>query len=132
MMPFELARALLCEGEILRRHRRPAAARSSLRRALHLFEGLGAIPWAERASVELAATGDRDSARQQPAAIDGLTPQQLRIARLIADGHNNVEAAEALFLSRKTVEAHLTQVYRKLGVHSRTQLMRALPPAEFR
>jgi DNA-binding CsgD family transcriptional regulator len=127
--PFELARTLLCEGEVLRRHRHPAAARSPLRRAVHLFEGLGAIPWAQRAAAELSATGGRDAARPVaagPATLELLTPQQLQIARLVAAGRNNVETAEALYLSRKTVEAHLTQVYRRLGVHSRTQLAKAL------
>lgn len=126
-MPFELARTLLCEGEVLRRHRRSAAARSPLRRAVHLFEGLGATSWAERAAAELSASGERDAARLHPVTLETLTPQQLQIARLVAAGHNNVETAEALYLSRKTVEAHLTQVYRKLGVHSRTQLANALP-----
>lgn len=124
-LPFEVGRTLLCEGEVLRRHRRPSASRSVLRRALHVFESLGAAPWADRAEAELSATSDRGATR--PAAIETLTPQQLRIAQLVATGRNNVEVAEALFLSRKTVEAHLTQVYRKLGVHSRVQLVNALP-----
>ncbi|WP_329048542.1 LuxR family transcriptional regulator [Amycolatopsis sp. NBC_01488] len=122
--PFEYARTLLCEGEALRRLRRPAAARPALRLAVDVFEGLGAGTWAARAAAELSAAGDRP--RSGPLATDVLTPQQLRIASLVAAGHNNAEAAEALFLSRKTVEAHLTQVYRKLGVHSRTQLTNAL------
>lgn len=123
--PFELARTLLCEGEVLRRTRHPAAARPSLRKALRLFEGLGATQWAERAATELAAAGERDvPAPDRP--VEVLTPQQLQIARLVAAGRNNVETAEALFLSRKTVEGHLTQVYRKLQVHSRTQLVNAL------
>jgi DNA-binding CsgD family transcriptional regulator len=124
--PFEYARTLLCEGEVLRRLRRPAAARPALRRAVDVFEGLGALAWAGRAAAELSAAGDHPGAKTGPLTTDVLTPQQLRIARLIAAGHNNVETAEALFLSRKTVEAHLTQVYRKLGVRSRTQLTNAL------
>lgn len=124
--PFEHARTLLCAGEVLRRSRRPAQARSPLARAGHLFAALGATPWAARAAAELSAAGDRTPIPARPAAIEVLTPQQLRIANLIAAGRNNVEAAEALFLSRKTVEAHLTQVYRKLGVRSRTQLVMAL------
>jgi DNA-binding NarL/FixJ family response regulator len=121
--PFEHARTLLCEGEVLRRLRRPAAARPPLRRAADVFEGLGATTWAARAIAELSAAG-HPTPRSGP--VEVLTPQQLRTASLVAAGHNNVETAEALFLSRKTVEAHLTQVYRKLGVHSRTQLTNAL------
>lgn len=124
--PFEFARTLLCEGEVLRRLRRPVAARPALRQAAEVFEGLGAEVWAERAAAELSAAGDHPGAKPGPLATDVLTPQQLRIASLVAAGHNNAEAAEMLFLSRKTVEAHLTQVYRKLGVHSRTQLANAL------
>ncbi|MFC0430567.1 LuxR family transcriptional regulator [Kutzneria buriramensis] len=123
--PFELARILLCEGEVLRRTRHPAAARPSLRKALRLFEGLGAKGWAERVATELAAAGERDVTAPDR-TVEVLTPQQLQIARLVAAGRNNVETAEALFLSRKTVEGHLTQVYRKLRVHSRTQLVNAL------
>jgi DNA-binding CsgD family transcriptional regulator len=126
-MPFELARTLLCEGEVLRRWRRPAAARSALREALGLFERLGARPWADRAAAELAATGIRTvSSKFRAARIDALTPQELQIARMVADGLNNAEAAAAMFLSRKTVETHLTRVYRKLEIRSRTDLTRLL------
>jgi DNA-binding CsgD family transcriptional regulator len=126
-MPFELARTLLCEGEVLRRWRRPAAARSALREALGLFERLGARPWANRAAAELAATGIRTvSSKSGAAPIDALTPQELQIARMVADGLNNAEAAAAMFLSRKTVETHLTRVYRKLEIRSRTDLTRIL------
>ena len=126
-MPFELARTMLCEGVVLRRWRRPAAARSALREALGLFERLGARPWAGRAAAELAATGIRAvSSRSKAAPIDALTPQELQIARLVADGLNNAEAAAAMFLSRKTVETHLTRVYRKLGIRLRTDLTRVL------
>src|SRR5919201_306379 len=126
-MPFELARTMLCEGVVLRRWRRPAAARSALREGLGLFERLGARPWAARAAAELAATGVRSvSSRSKAARIDALTPQELQIARMVADGMNNAEAAAAVFLSRKTVETHLTRVYRKLGIRSRTDLTRIL------
>jgi DNA-binding CsgD family transcriptional regulator len=125
-MPFELARTMLCEGEVLRRFRRPTAARSVLRESLGLFERLGAKPWAERAAYELAATGSPSPSRPKAALIDALTPQELQIARLVADGRNNAEAAAAMFLSRKTVETHLTRVYRKLSVRSRTDLTRML------
>jgi len=126
-MPFELARTMFCEGVALRRWRRPAAARSVLREALGLFERLGARPWASRAAAELAATGIRAvSSASRAALIDALTPQELQIARMVADGLNNSEAAAAMFLSRKTVETHLTRVYRKLGIRSRTDLTRVL------
>lgn len=127
-MPFEHARTLLCEAETLRRLRRPAAARPLLRQALTVFDGLGARPWAARAEIELAATGarptpGRDNGRP---GLDVLTPQEFQIARTVAEGLNNSETAAALFISRKTVEAHLTRVYRKLGVRSRTELARLL------
>jgi DNA-binding CsgD family transcriptional regulator len=124
--PFELGRTLLCEGEVLRRFRRPTAARSVLREAHGLFERLGAKPWAERAACELAATGSISPSKFRVALIDTLTPQELQIARLVANGRNNAEAAAAMFLSRKTVETHLTRVYRKLSVRSRTELTRML------
>jgi DNA-binding CsgD family transcriptional regulator len=127
-MPFEQARALLCEGEALRRARRPAAARGPLQHALTIFSGLGARPWAARASTELDAAGVRAGARDNTSAsaLNSLSPQELQIARAVGRGLNNVEAAAALFVSRKTVEAHLTRVYRKLGVRSRTELTRLL------
>jgi DNA-binding CsgD family transcriptional regulator len=126
-MPFEQARTLLCEGEALRRARRPTAARSPLRHALALFSGLGARPWAARTISELAATGAQIGTRNnsQP-ALEALSPQELQVARAIGRGLNNAEAAAALFISRKTVEAHLTRAYRKLGIRSRTELTRLL------
>jgi DNA-binding CsgD family transcriptional regulator/tetratricopeptide (TPR) repeat protein len=126
-MPFEQARTLLCEGEVLRRVRRPMAARSPLSEAQAIFERLGAGPWAARAGTELGATGYRATReRDDPFALDILTPQELQIARMIAGGRNNAEAAAALFISRKTVEAHLTRVYRKLAIRSRSELTRTL------
>jgi DNA-binding CsgD family transcriptional regulator len=127
--PFERARTLLCQGEALRRFRRPAAARAPLVAALACFHSLGAAPWARRASAELAASGQRGSHQPSRAALDLLSPQEVQVARAIARGLNNAEAAGALFLSRKTVEAHLTRVYRKLGIRSRTDLTRALVSA---
>ncbi len=124
--PFELARTLLCEGEVLRRFRRPTAARPVLREAHRLFEHLGAKPWAERAAYELAATGSISPSKPRADLLDALTPQELQIARLVADGRNNAEVASAMFVSRKTVETHLTRVYRKLSVRSRTELTRML------
>ena len=125
-MPFEQARTLLCEGEALRRARRPAASRLPLHRALAVFNGLGAQPWAARAMTELAAAGARARNGTSASALDALSPQELQVARAVGQGLNNVEAAAALFVSRKTVEAHLTRAYRKLGVRSRTELARLL------
>ncbi|WP_396230072.1 response regulator transcription factor [Frankia sp. CpI1-P] len=130
-MPFEEARTRLCHGEVLRRLRRPSAARVPLREAQVAFESLGARPWARRASAELIATGDRANrasraSRAAPARLAELTPAELQIARLVGAGMNNLEAAAALFVSRKTVETHLTRVYRKLGIRSRSELARAL------
>lgn len=129
-MPFERGRTLLCEAETLRRLRRPAAARPLLREALAIFEGLGARPWAARGETELAATGARPAVRSTGGDVDldVLTPQEFQIARTVAEGLNNAEAAAALFVSRKTVEAHLTRVYRKLEVRSRTELARRFAP----
>lgn len=123
-MPFEQARTLLCEGEALRRARYPAASRRPLRHALTIFTGLGARPWAARAMTELAATGAQHHTHTP--AVDSLSPQELQVARAVGQGLSNVEAAAALFVSRKTVEAHLTRVYRKLGVRSRTELTRLM------
>ncbi|MBM2614005.1 AAA family ATPase [Actinoplanes sp. LDG1-06] len=127
--PFEQARTLLCYGEAVRRFRRPAAARAALMAAHATFESLGAVPWTRRAAAELAAAGQRGLPDVVPSALALLSPQEVQVARAIARGMNNAEAAGALFVSRKTVEAHLTRVYRKLGVRSRTDLTRALVAA---
>jgi len=127
---FERARTLLCQGESLRRAHRLAAARDPLRRALVIFRSLGARPWAARTVTELIVAGVREPAGDRPrrgaTRLDELTPQELRIARAVGRGLNNAEAAAALFVSRKTVEAHLTRAYRKLGIRSRTELTRVL------
>ena len=123
--PFERARTELCFGERLRRGGRRTEAREHLRRALATFDALGAQPWSERASRELNATGER-ARRRAPDTSAQLTPQELQVALLVADGATNKEAAAALFVSPKTIEAHLLRVYRKLGLHSRTELARAM------
>ena len=123
--PFEQARTLLTLAERLRRARRRADARAPLRSALGVFETLGAEPWASRARAELRATGERVSGRRGPPSGE-LTAQELRVALAVAEGATNREAAAALFLSPKTVEHHLTSVYGKLGVRSRTALARRL------
>lgn len=120
-MPFEQARTLLCEAETLRRMRRPAEARPLLRQARSIFVSLGALPWAARSERELAATGESGTAPADR-RLDRLTPQEFQIARSVAEGASNSDTAAALFLSQKTVEAHLTRVYRKLGVRSRAEL----------
>jgi DNA-binding CsgD family transcriptional regulator len=129
-VPFEQARTLLCKGEAIRRNRRPAAARLPLNQALQIFHGLGAQPWAARARAELAASGVKDRrltvASVGLMSLEELSPQELQVSRIAARGQNNIEVAAALFISRKTVEAHLTRVYRKLGIRSRTELARIL------
>jgi len=125
-MPFELARTQLCRGEILRRYRHATDARGYLRKAMATFTELGAKPWARRAAAELASAGDTAPEPARRPVIDGLTPQELQIARVVAAGKNNIETAAALYVSRKTVEAHLTRIYRKLGVRTRTDLAREL------
>ena len=126
--PFQEARTRLQHGELLRRRRRRADARTELKDALAVFERLGAEPWAARARSELRATG----VTARPHRLHGqqqLTPQELRVALVVADGATNAEAAVQLFLSAKTVEYHLSGAYRKLGIRSRAQLIRALANA---
>ena len=124
-MPFERARTQLALGERLRRAKQRAEAREPLTAALDEFERLGARPWAERARTELRATGGPAAGRRAPAAADQLTPHELQIAVLVAQGMTNREAAAALFLSPKTIEYHLGQIYRKLDVRGRAQLARS-------
>jgi DNA-binding CsgD family transcriptional regulator len=118
---FEHARTRLCLGERLRRAGRRADARAPLREALDAFDALGAGPWAGRAAAELRATGETVR-RRDPSTLDELTPQELRIAVMLAEGATTRQAAASLYLSPKTVEYHLRHVYIKLGVHSRAEL----------
>jgi DNA-binding CsgD family transcriptional regulator len=121
--PYERARTQLAYGERLRRERRKIEARAQLRSAIEAFEGVGAELWAKRARGELNATGE--SARKRDAStIDDLTPQELRIAQLVAAGASNRDAAAQLFVSPKTVEYHLRKVFLKLGLSSRIELAR--------
>ena len=122
---FETGRTRLAYGERLRRARNRVLAREQLRAALDIFEHLGAGPWADRASAELAATGETRR-RRGPATIDELTPQELQIALALASGRTTRETAASLFLSPKTVEYHLRHVYQKFGIHSRDELALAL------
>ena len=118
---FQRARTELCLGERRRRAGRRVRAREPLREALEAFRELGAWPWAERARRELGATGARVPATERP-GLHELTSQELAVARAVADGASNREAAVALYLSRKTIEFHLRNAYRKLGVRSRGEL----------
>ncbi len=119
--PLERARTMLCYGERLRRQGHRRAARAQLRAALETFELHGARRWAERARQELQASG-ATVRRRDLGPIEELTPQELQVALLTASGATTREAAERLFLSPRTVEVHLTRIYRKLGVRSRTEL----------
>lgn len=120
---FERARTELCYGERLRRAGQRRGAREQLRSAFDTFERLGARPWAERAAIELRATGEHLQTRD-PTAAERLTPQELQITVLVSEGLTNRDVAARLFLSPKTVEFHLTRIYRKLEIHSRSELVR--------
>jgi len=124
--PFDRARTELLYGEALRRARRRSEARGHLRAALDGFEQLGAEPWTERARTELRASGET-ARRRDPSTLTQLTPQELQIARLAADGATNREIAAQLFLSPRTVEYHLYKVFPKLGIASRAELARLAP-----
>jgi DNA-binding CsgD family transcriptional regulator len=122
----DLARAHLLYGEWLRRQRRRVDARDQLGAALEMFDAIGGEAFAERARIELLATGARARKRTNEAR-DELTSQEARIARLAREGLSNPDIAAQLFISANTVAYHLRKVFRKLGITSRTQLHRALP-----
>ncbi len=115
-MPFELGRTMLVLGTIRRRAKQKRPAREALEEALAIFERLGAPLWADKARAELARIGGRRSAAGQ------LTEAETRVAKLAAAGRTNREIADALFMSVRTVEGHLSHAYAKLGVRSRTEL----------
>ena len=117
--PFQRGRTLLARGEALRRFRRRGRARESLAAAVAIFEELGARHWHERAVAELARTGHRETGAS-------FTATERQVAELVAAGQTNREVAETLFMSPHTVEAHLTRIYRSLGVRGRTELARAM------
>jgi RNA polymerase sigma factor (sigma-70 family) len=121
-MRVDLARAHLLYGEWLRRERRRRDARNELRVAHELFCDFGMEGFAERARVELEATGERARKRTVD-TLDQLTPQEAQVARLAARGDTNREIAAQLFISPSTVEYHLRKAFRKLDVRSRTQLV---------
>jgi len=122
---FETGRTRLAYGARLRRAGRRVRAREELREAIDVFDALGAEPWSTLARVELEATGET-ARKRDPSTLDQLTPQELQIALLLAEGRTTREAAASMFLSPKTIEYHLRNVYRKLGVHSRPELAEAM------
>ena len=117
--PFGRARALLALGVTRRRARQKQATRATIERALEGFEALGARQWAEKARAELGRIGGR---RRE----ESLTAAERRVAALVAEGRTNREVAAALFVGERTVETHLTHIYAKLGVRSRTELAHTL------
>lgn len=127
--PFARARVQLAYGGWLRRQRRVAESREHLRTARDTFDALGIIPWAERARRELRAAGET-SRRRLPDARDRLTPQELQIAQLAADGLTNREIGEKLYLSHRTISSHLHRIFPKLGITARAALRATLGPVE--
>ena len=119
---FERARIHLSYGEHLRRTRRRVDAREHLRTALEVFEDLGAQPFIARATQELRASGET-ARRREVASTDELTPQERQVAALVRQGLTNRDAAAQLFLSPRTVDFHLRNVFTKLGVTSRAELV---------
>jgi DNA-binding NarL/FixJ family response regulator len=115
-VPFDRARTLLALGAVRRRARRRRAAREALEQACEELERLGAALWLARGRSELARVGGR------PPSDGALTPSERKVAALVAQGRTNREVAAELVLSEKTVESHLSHVYRKLGLRSRAEL----------
>jgi DNA-binding CsgD family transcriptional regulator len=126
--PFYVARAQLAYGAWLRRRRRMTQSRAPLREAAETFDALGLLRYAERARRELRASGETVR-RRGPEGWAQLSPQELQIAQLAAEGLSNREIGEQLYLSHRTVESHLYRLFPKLGVTSRAQLRDALNPA---
>jgi DNA-binding CsgD family transcriptional regulator len=123
--PLGLARTLVDIGAALRRRRQPAAAREPLRQALDLARACGARPLAQQAEHELRAAGARPR-RDRITGRDALTGTELRVAHLAIEGMTNRQIAEALFVTKKTVESHLAHIYQKLGIQARNELQQAL------
>ena len=122
--PFERARTLLALGTVQRRAQRKRAARDSLQQAAEIFDRLGARLWFEKARSEVGRIGGR------AASTGELTPSERRIAELVGEGKTNKEVAAELVVAVRTVESTLTKVYAKLGVRSRTELVRRLDASE--
>jgi DNA-binding CsgD family transcriptional regulator len=123
--PFSRARLQLEFGAWLRRQRRVTESRDYLRAARDTFDAIGALPWGEQARQELRAAGEASPGRT-PNLLDQLTPQDLQIAQLAAEGLSNREIGEQLYLSHRTVGSHLYRIFPKLGVSSRAELRDAL------
>ncbi len=123
--PLMRARLQLAYGAWLRRQRRASESRAPLRSARDAFDAIGAAPWAERARVELRASGEAsERARTDPS--DHLTPQELQIAQLVAEGLSNRDIGQRLYLSHRTVGSHLYRIFPKLGITSRAQIRSAM------
>jgi DNA-binding NarL/FixJ family response regulator len=127
--PFFSARAKLAFGAWLRRQRRAAESRLPLRQAAETFDALGQMSRAVQARRELRASGET-ARRRAPEAWAQLTPQELQVAQLAAEGLSNKEIAERLYLSTRTVGTHLYRLFPKLGITSRAELRDALPAVE--
>ena len=123
-MPFERARTLLVVGQLQRRRRLISAAAQTFSEALREFERMGAAVWADRARAELTRT-------PMGGGATGLTAAERRVAELATSGMTNRDVAQALSVSPKTVEANLTQIYRKLGIRSRAQLAQRLRSSDW-
>ena len=124
---LERAHALVELGSASRRAGLRSAAERALREGLQLADGMGAAPLVEAARQELRALGLRPR-RSAVTGPDSLTPTERRVAELAASGLTNRQAAEALFVTVKTVETHLARVYQKLGISTRTELLKAISP----
>jgi DNA-binding CsgD family transcriptional regulator len=127
--PFEHARTALAYGERLRRERRRREAVRHLEQALDAFDRLGARLWGARTHEELRSCGERVDV-PRPSRLAELTPQELQVALVVARGATNREAGSELFLSEKTIETHLSRVYRKLAIRSRTELANVVLAAD--
>ena len=123
--PFARARLQLAYGASLRRRRRSAESRAPLRASRDTFDALGATAWADRARQELRASGEQSRPRT-PEAREQLSPQELLIAQLAAEGLTNREIGARLYLSHRTVGTHLHRIFPKLGITSRVALRAAI------
>jgi DNA-binding NarL/FixJ family response regulator len=126
--PFIRARVQLAYGEWLHQRRQDSAARAPLRAAREAFDALGVIPWSERARQQLRATG-QNSRPRSPEVRDQLTPQELQIVQMAAEGLTNREIGQKLYLSHRTIGSHLYRVFPKLGITSRNELWHLLEPS---
>ncbi|MET7702272.1 LuxR family transcriptional regulator [Streptomyces sp. NPDC005485] len=124
-MALEQARSRLLFGEWLRRRKRRSEARTQLRAAYESFDAFGAVPYAERARLELLATGETARRRTEETRFD-LTPRERQVASMAASGLTNAEIATRLFITTSTVEFHMNKVFRKLGITSRRQIPHAI------